>query len=91
LEEEMVLYQRPEKSSSDHYGIAPFDANKDLKKLSSWDSPPTEAEMENIKPLLAHIQILKSAAGGALSGTQLMALFLQRRIQPFQHHVSKPW
>jgi hypothetical protein len=42
-------------SSSDQYGIAPFDANKDLKKLSSWDSPPTEAEMENIKPLLAHI------------------------------------
>jgi hypothetical protein len=32
-------------SSSDQYGIAPFDANKELKKLSSWDSPPTEAEM----------------------------------------------
>jgi hypothetical protein len=42
-------------SSSDQYGIAPFDANKDLKKLASWDSPPTEAEMEDIKPLLAHI------------------------------------
>jgi hypothetical protein len=26
-------------SSSSHYGIAPFDANKGLKKLSSWDSP----------------------------------------------------
>jgi hypothetical protein len=24
-------------SSSDHYDIAPFDANQDLKKLSSWD------------------------------------------------------
>jgi hypothetical protein len=33
-------------SSSDQYGIAPFDANQDLKKLSSWDSSPTEAEME---------------------------------------------
>jgi hypothetical protein len=60
-------------SSSDHYGIAPFDANKDLKKLSSWDSPPTEAKMEDIKPLLARIQILKSASGGALSGMHLMA------------------
>jgi hypothetical protein len=78
-------------SSSDQYGIAPFDANKELKKLSSWDSPPTEAEMEDIKPLLARIQILKNTSGGALSGTQLMAFFLQRRIQPLQHCVSKLW
>jgi hypothetical protein len=56
-------------SSSDHYVIAPFDANKDLKKLLSWDSAPTEAEMEDIKPLLACIQIMKSASGGAMSGT----------------------
>jgi hypothetical protein len=62
-------------SSSDQYDIAPFDAAKDLKKLASWDSPPTEAEMEDIKPLLAHIQALKSGTGGALSGTQLMAFF----------------
>jgi hypothetical protein len=36
--------------------------------------------MEEIKPLLARIQELKSGRGGALSGTQLMALFLQRRV-----------
>jgi hypothetical protein len=36
----------------------------------------------NIKPLLARIQALKSTSGGALSGTQLMAFFLQRQIQP---------
>jgi hypothetical protein len=76
-------------SSSDQYDIAPFDANKDQKKLSSWDSPPTEAEMEDIKPLPTRIQALKSASGGALSGTQLMSFFLQRRIQPIQHRVSK--
>jgi hypothetical protein len=77
-------------SSSDQYSIAPFDANKELKKLS-WDCPPTEAEMEDIKPLLARIQSLKSASGGALLGTQLMVFFLQRRIQPLQHRVSKLW
>jgi hypothetical protein len=75
------FYIKDQKNSSfDHYGIAPFDANKYLKKLSSWDSPPTKAEMEDIKPLMAHIQTLKSASGGALSGMQLMAFFLQRRI-----------
>jgi hypothetical protein len=78
-------------SSSDHYGVVPFDANKELKKLSSWDSPPMEAEMEDIKPLLARIQSLKNASGGALSGTQLMAFFLQWRIQPLQYRVSKLW
>jgi hypothetical protein len=67
-------------SSSDQYGIAPFDASKEVKKLASWDSPPTEAEMEEIKSLLARIQELKSGRGGALSGTQLMAFFLQHRV-----------
>jgi hypothetical protein len=60
-------------------------------KLSLWDSPPTEAETEDIKPLLARIQSWKSATRGALSGTQLMAFFLQRRIQPLQHRISKLW
>jgi hypothetical protein len=78
-------------SSSDKYGIAPFDASQELKKLASWDSPPMEAEMEEIKPLLAHIQELKSGRGGALSGTQLMAFFLQHRVQPLQHRLSKLW
>jgi hypothetical protein len=78
-------------ASSDHFGIAPFDANKSLTKLTSWDSPPTETEVENIKPLLTRIQSLKSATGGGLTGTQLMAFFLQRRIQPLQARVSKLW
>jgi hypothetical protein len=78
-------------ASSDKFGIAPFDANKNLTKLTSWDSPPTEAKIEDIKPSLTHIQSLKSTTGGALTGTQLMAVFLQRRIQPLQARVSKLW
>jgi hypothetical protein len=78
-------------SSSNQYGIAPFDASKEVKKLALWDSSPMEAEMEEIKPLLACIQALKSGRGGALSGTQLMAFFLQHRVQPLQHCLSKLW
>jgi hypothetical protein len=75
------FYVKDQKTaSSDRFGIAPFDANKILTKLTSWDSPPVEADIEDIKPLLTRIQ--KSAAGGALTGTQLMAFFLQRCIQP---------
>jgi hypothetical protein len=47
--------------------------------------------MEDVKPLLARIQALKSDDGGALIGTQLMAFFLQRRVQPLQHRPSKLW
>jgi hypothetical protein len=47
--------------------------------------------MEEIKPFLTRIQELKSGRGGALSGTQLMAFFLQRRVQPLQHCLSKLW
>jgi hypothetical protein len=86
------FYIKDHKNSySDQYGIAPFDAKQDLKKLSSWDLPPIEAEMEDIKPLLTHIQALKSESGGALSETQLMSFFLQWRVQPLQHRVSKLW
>jgi hypothetical protein len=63
--------------SEDEYGLAPFDASKKLKKLASWDSPPTNAKMEQIAPLLTRIQALKGGKGGALSGIQLMAFFVQ--------------
>jgi hypothetical protein len=78
-------------SSEDEYGLAPFDASKELKKLASWDSPPTYAQMEEIAPLLTRIQALKRGKGGALSGIQLMAFFVQRRIQPLQHRLSELW
>jgi hypothetical protein len=78
-------------SSEDRYGLAPFDSAKELKKLASWDSPPTDAEMEVVAPLLARIQTLKGGKGGALSGIQLMAFFVQRRVQPLQHRLSKLW
>jgi hypothetical protein len=86
------FYIKDQKASpSDLFGIAPFDAARNLEKLASWDSPPTEAKMEDVKPLLARIQALKSDDGGALSGTQLMAFFLQRRVQTLQHRPSKLW
>jgi hypothetical protein len=86
------FYIKDQKASpSDLFGIAPFDAAKKIEKLASWDSPPIKAEMEDVKPLLARIQALKSDDGGALSGTQLMAFFLQRQVQPLQHRLSKLW
>jgi hypothetical protein len=78
-------------SSNDEYGLALFDASKELKKLSSWDSGPIDAEMEEIALLLTRIQAFKGGKGGALSGIQLMAFFVQHRVQPLQHCLSKLW
>jgi hypothetical protein len=69
-------------SSDDEYGLAPFDASKELKKLTSWDSPPIDVEMEDIAPLLTRIQTLKGGRGGALSGTQLMAFLCSVEFNP---------
>jgi hypothetical protein len=47
--------------------------------------------MEQITPLLSHIQALKGGKGGALLGIQLMVFFMQRRVQPLQHRLTKFW
>jgi hypothetical protein len=91
LEKKWFYIQDQKAASSDQFGIAPFDAKAKLTKLTSWDSPPTEAEVDNINPLLSRIQALKSATGGGLTGMQLMAFFLQRCIQPLQARISKLW
>jgi hypothetical protein len=55
------FYIKDQKTSScDKFGIASFDATKSLTKLTSWDSSPTETEIEDIKPLMSCIQSLKA-------------------------------
>jgi hypothetical protein len=86
------FYIKDHKASfEDEYGLAPFDASKELKKLALWDLPPTDTEIEEIALLLTRIQALKGGKGGALSGIQLMTFFVQRRVQPLQHRLSKLW
>jgi hypothetical protein len=86
------FYIKDRKSSlADEFGLPPFDASQEVKKLKSWDSLPSDAEVEHILPLLSRIQALKTGLGGALSGTQLMAFFIQRRVQPLQHRLNYLW
>jgi hypothetical protein len=86
------FYIKDRKSSpEDEFGLPPFDAFQEVKKLKSWDSLPSDAEVAEILPLLSRIQTLKTGLGGALSDIQLMAFFIQRRVQPLQHRVTKLW
>jgi hypothetical protein len=86
------FYIKDRKSSpEDEFGLPPFDASQEVKKLKSWDSLPSDAEVEQILPLLSRIKALKTGLGGALSGIQLMAFFIQHRVQPLQHRLTKLW
>jgi hypothetical protein len=40
-------------SSEDQYGLAPFDASREVKKLASWDALPLDAEVQQVLPLLS--------------------------------------
>jgi hypothetical protein len=62
-----------------------------VKKLASWDALPSDAEIAQVLPLLSRIQAFKGGQGGALSGIQLMVFFVQRRVQPLQHRLTKLW
>jgi hypothetical protein len=86
------FYIKDRKSSAeDEYGLPPFDASQEVKKLASWDTLPSDVEVEQILPLLSRIKALKGGQGGALSGIQLMTFFIQRRVQPLQHCLTKLW
>jgi hypothetical protein len=86
------FYIKDRKSSpGDEYGLPPFDASQEVKKLASWDTLPSDAEVEQILPLLSRIKALKGGQGGTLSGIQLMPFFVQRRVQPLQHRLTKLW
>jgi hypothetical protein len=86
------FYIKDRKSSpEDEYGLPPFDASQEVKKLASWDTLPSDAEAEEILPLLSRIKALKGGQGGALSGMQLMAFFIQHRVQPLQHRLTRLW
>jgi hypothetical protein len=86
------FYIKDRKSSpEDEYGLPPFDASQEIKKLALWDALPADAEVEEILPLVSRIKALKGGQGGALLGMQLMAFFIQRRVQPLQHRLTKLW
>jgi hypothetical protein len=51
-------------SPEDKYGLPPFDASQEFKKLALWDMLPSDAETEQILPLLSRIKALQGGQGG---------------------------
>jgi hypothetical protein len=56
------FYIKDHKASPEgQYGLAPFDASREVRKLTSWDALPSDAEVQQVLPLLSRIQALKEA------------------------------
>ncbi|KAM0842203.1 hypothetical protein ACQ4PT_058512 [Festuca glaucescens] len=85
------FYVKDEPAAGQTYGLAPFDAAAEVKKLKSWDIPLTTVELEETEPMMQKIQALQSTVGKELSGLQLMALFMRMCIQPLQDRAHQMW
>jgi hypothetical protein len=59
--------------------------------MKSWDTLPSASEIGQVTSLLSYVRFLHTGLGGALSGSQLMAFFIGRRVQPLQHRSSNLW
>ena len=60
-------------------------------RCKSWDAEATPEEIATIESLIARIQALQNTQGEELSGVQIIAHFLQIRVQPLQARANPLW
>ncbi|KAM0853649.1 hypothetical protein ACQ4PT_050942 [Festuca glaucescens] len=85
------FYVKDEPVAGQKYGLAPLDAAAEVKKLKSWDIPLTDAELEEMEPMIRKIKPLQTTMYKELSGLQLMAFFIRMRIKPLQARAYQMW
>ncbi|KAK1610090.1 hypothetical protein QYE76_033763 [Lolium multiflorum] len=78
------LYIKDESSEAQEYGLAPFDATKEIHRRKSWDAEATAEGKAATDALIACIHELQNTDGAELSGVQIIAHFLRIRVQPLQ-------
>jgi hypothetical protein len=60
-------------------------------KRKSWRHHCSAEEEEEVAPLMARVSELQLKLGKEVSGTHLIAIFLQRRVQPLMSRVRSMW
>jgi hypothetical protein len=58
-----------------------------VKKLKTWDQMPSESKLLEAEPVMNRILELKSVVRKELNDVQLIAFFMQRRVQPLQARI----
>ncbi|KAM0861187.1 hypothetical protein ACQ4PT_046049 [Festuca glaucescens] len=85
------LYVKDKSTSTQEYGLAPFDVSQEILRCKSWDAEATPEEMAATESLVARIQALQNTQGQELSSMQIIAHFLRIRVQPLQARTSPLW
>ncbi|KAM0851088.1 hypothetical protein ACQ4PT_052641 [Festuca glaucescens] len=85
------LYVKDESTSTQQYGLAPFDVSEEILRRKSWDAEATPEEIATTESLIARIQALQNTQGEELSGVQIIAHFLRIRVQPLQARANPLW
>jgi hypothetical protein len=85
------FYLRDEKIPSAAFGAPQFAPTTMVVKRKSWRHHCTAEEEEEVAPLMARVRDLQLKPGKEVSGTHLIAIFLQRRVQPLMSRVRTPW
>jgi hypothetical protein len=78
------FYLRDKKLPSKEFGTPEFDPATTIVKRKSWRYHCTANEEKEVAPLMARVCKLQLKAGKEVSGLHLIALFLQRRVQPLK-------
>ncbi|KAM0921153.1 hypothetical protein ACQ4PT_007047 [Festuca glaucescens] len=78
------LYVKDESSTTQEYGLAPFDASEDIQRRKSWDAEAIAEEKAATDALIARIQELQNTEGAELSGVRI-------RVQPLQARKNPLW
>ncbi|KAK1642389.1 hypothetical protein QYE76_060194 [Lolium multiflorum] len=85
------LYIQDEYVNSQEYGIAPFEATKEILRRRSWDAEATAEEKTATEALMKRIHQLQNTRGKELSGVQITTYFLRIRVQPLQARKNPLW
>ncbi|KAM0839109.1 hypothetical protein ACQ4PT_060531 [Festuca glaucescens] len=65
--------------------------SQEILRLKSWDAEATPEELATTESLIARIKAPQNTQGKELSGVQIIAHFLQIRVQPIQARASPLW
>jgi hypothetical protein len=85
------FYLQDEKTLSAAFSAPKFSPDAMVVKRKSWRHSCTAKEEAEVAPLMARLRDLQLKPGKEVSGTHIIATFLQRRVQPLKSRVRALW
>ncbi|XP_024311239.1 uncharacterized protein LOC112269234 [Brachypodium distachyon] len=85
------FYLQDEPVKGKDFSLPEFSATAQVRKLKSWNHELTAEEDAEATVLLRQVVELSQTPEKEVSGLQLIALFMKRRIEPIQARVHSMW